>query len=58
MAEKVLRYEEMKDGYTEERFEDPVKKATHRAVIDYCNEKNITLDEFCRIALEQLNKVI
>ena len=39
---------------SEIRFEDPVGEDIYEAIITYCNEHDIDLDDFCRLALKAL----
>lgn len=41
---------------SEIRFEDPVGEDIYEAIIAYCNEHDIDLDDFCRLALKALEE--
>ena len=50
----MLRAKGSKSRSSKKFFTDPVNAPTHEAVISYCSELNITLDDFCRRALETM----
>lgn len=40
----------------ETTFEEHVNESTYQEVIAYCNENDLSLEDFCRKALEVLKK--